>query len=111
MVRVFFLVLLAAAGFAQGLGKWKLNLENSKLEPGAGPASENIANLGGYSGNVRDTANFGQPQNRADQVFGSGGRGLFNWLPELVFEQKAGVNSLSRVLSTPGKKSEDEKTV
>jgi hypothetical protein len=33
----------------------------------------NIANLSGYSGNVRETANFGQPQTRADQVFGSGG--------------------------------------
>ena len=40
MIRAFFLVLFAAAGFAQGLGEWKLNLEKSKFEPGPSPASE-----------------------------------------------------------------------
>jgi hypothetical protein len=33
----------------------------------------NIANLGGYSYNLSNTATFGQPTNRASQVFGSGG--------------------------------------
>lgn len=33
----------------------------------------NIANLGGYSFNLVNTANFGQPTIRAGQVFGSGG--------------------------------------
>ncbi|MFN7947385.1 MAG: carboxypeptidase regulatory-like domain-containing protein [Blastocatellia bacterium] len=33
----------------------------------------NIANLGGYSFNLSNTATFGQPTNRASQVFGSGG--------------------------------------
>jgi hypothetical protein len=33
----------------------------------------NIANLGGYSFNLNNTTNFGQPTNRASQVFGSGG--------------------------------------
>ncbi len=33
----------------------------------------NIANLGGYSFNLNNTANFGQPTSRAGQVFGSGG--------------------------------------
>jgi hypothetical protein len=33
----------------------------------------NIANLGGYSFNLANTANFGQPTSRAGQVFGSGG--------------------------------------
>jgi hypothetical protein len=41
----------------------------------------NIANLGGYSGNVRDPVNFGQPQSRADQVFDRG-PGLFDWRRE-----------------------------
>ena len=40
MVRAIFLVLLAAAGWAQGLCKWKLNLEKSSFEPGPAPASE-----------------------------------------------------------------------
>jgi hypothetical protein len=34
MIRLFLLVLLEVAGFAQGLGEWKLNLEKSKFEPG-----------------------------------------------------------------------------
>lgn len=33
----------------------------------------NIANLGGYSFNLANTATFGQPNSRAGQVFGSGG--------------------------------------
>jgi hypothetical protein len=33
----------------------------------------NIANLGGYSFTLNNTATFGQPTNRASQVFGSGG--------------------------------------
>jgi hypothetical protein len=33
----------------------------------------NIANLGGYSFNLNNTATFGQPTSRAGQVFGSGG--------------------------------------
>ncbi len=33
----------------------------------------NVANLGGYSFNLNNTATFGQPTNRAGQVFGSGG--------------------------------------
>ena len=40
MIRAFFLVFFAAAGFAQGLGEWKLNLEKSKFEPGPSPFSE-----------------------------------------------------------------------
>jgi hypothetical protein len=33
----------------------------------------NVANLGGYSFNLSNTSTFGQPINRASQVFGSGG--------------------------------------
>lgn len=33
----------------------------------------NVANLGGYSFNLANTATFGQPNSRAGQVFGSGG--------------------------------------
>lgn len=33
----------------------------------------NVANLGGYSFNLSNTATFGQPTSRAGQVFGSGG--------------------------------------
>jgi hypothetical protein len=33
----------------------------------------NVANLGGYSFNLSNTSTFGQPTNRASQVFGSGG--------------------------------------
>lgn len=33
----------------------------------------NVANLGGYSGNLTNPATFGQPTSRAGQVFGSGG--------------------------------------
>jgi hypothetical protein len=37
----------------------------------------NVANLGGYSFNLSNTATFGQPTNRASQVFGSGGPRAF----------------------------------
>ena len=37
----------------------------------------NVANLGGYSFNLSNTQNFGQPTNRASQVFGSGGPRAF----------------------------------
>ena len=36
----------------------------------------NIANLSGYSGNIREPS-FGQPTNRVQQVFGSGGPRAF----------------------------------
>ena len=37
----------------------------------------NTANLGGYSFNLSNTATFGQPTNRASQVFGTGGPRAF----------------------------------
>ena len=37
----------------------------------------NVANLGGYSFNLNNTATFGLPTNRASQVFGSGGPRAF----------------------------------
>jgi hypothetical protein len=37
----------------------------------------NVANLGGYSYNLNNTATFGLPTNRASQVFGSGGPRAF----------------------------------
>ena len=37
----------------------------------------NVANLGGYSFNLSNSATFGQPTNRASQVFGSGGPRAF----------------------------------
>jgi hypothetical protein len=37
----------------------------------------NVANLGGYSYNLSNTSTFGQPTNRASQVFGSGGPRAF----------------------------------
>ena len=37
----------------------------------------NVANLGGYSFNLSNTATFGLPTNRASQVFGSGGPRAF----------------------------------
>jgi hypothetical protein len=45
----------------------------------------NIANLGGYSGNVADPVNFGQPTSRADQVFGSGGPRSFQLSARISF--------------------------
>jgi len=40
MVRTASLIFLAAAGFAQGLGKWKVNLAKSSYSPGPPPVSE-----------------------------------------------------------------------
>ena len=40
MFRALIMILFGAAAFAQGSGKWKVNLEKSKFEPGPGPASE-----------------------------------------------------------------------
>jgi len=37
----------------------------------------NVANLSGFSTNLRETANFGQPSSRVQQVFGSGGPRAF----------------------------------
>jgi hypothetical protein len=37
----------------------------------------NIANLTGFSGNLAQPATFGQPSNRVQQVFGSGGPRAF----------------------------------
>src|SRR5262249_21195471 len=45
----------------------------------------NIANLTGYSGNLRETASFGQPTNRVLQVFGSGGPRAFQFALRLSF--------------------------
>jgi hypothetical protein len=40
MVRTILLALVAAAAFAQGLGKWKVNLAKSSYDPGPPPVSE-----------------------------------------------------------------------
>jgi hypothetical protein len=45
----------------------------------------NVANLGGYSYNLSNTATFGQPTNRASQVFGSGGPRAFQIGGRLTF--------------------------
>ena len=45
----------------------------------------NVANLGGYSFNLSNTATFGQPTNRASQVFGSGGPRAFQLGARLTF--------------------------
>jgi hypothetical protein len=45
----------------------------------------NVANLGGYSYNLSNTATFGQPTNRASQVFGSGGPRAFQLGGRLTF--------------------------
>jgi hypothetical protein len=45
----------------------------------------NVANLGGYSFNLSNTATFGQPTNRASQVFGSGGPRAFQVGGRLTF--------------------------
>lgn len=45
----------------------------------------NVANLGGFSYNLSNTATFGQPTNRASQVFGSGGPRAFQVGGRLTF--------------------------
>jgi hypothetical protein len=45
----------------------------------------NVANLGGYSYNLSNTATFGQPTTRASQVFGSGGPRAFQLGGRLTF--------------------------
>ena len=45
----------------------------------------NVANLGGFSYNLSNTATFGQPTNRASQVFGSGGPRAFQIGGRLTF--------------------------
>ena len=45
----------------------------------------NIANLTGYSGNLQQPASFGQPTNRAIQIFGSGGPRAFQFGTRLTF--------------------------
>jgi hypothetical protein len=45
----------------------------------------NVANLSGYSFNLSNTATFGQPTNRASQVFGSGGPRAFQIGGRLTF--------------------------
>jgi hypothetical protein len=45
----------------------------------------NVANLGGYSFNLSNSATFGQPTNRASQVFGSGGPRAFQIGGRLTF--------------------------
>jgi len=39
----------------------------------------NVANLSGFSGNLRETTSFGQPTDRVRQVFGSGGPRAFQF--------------------------------
>ena len=45
----------------------------------------NIANLSGFSGNLAEPSTFGQPTNRATQVFGSGGPRAFQVGARLTF--------------------------
>ncbi len=45
----------------------------------------NVANLLGYSGNLSNTATFGQPTRRFDQVFGSGGPRAFQLAARVSF--------------------------
>ena len=45
----------------------------------------NIANLSGHSGNLANTATFGQPTRRVDQVFGSGGPRAFQFGARVSF--------------------------
>ena len=45
----------------------------------------NVANLGGFSYNLSNPGTFGQPTNRASQVFGSGGPRAFQIGGRLTF--------------------------
>ncbi len=45
----------------------------------------NVENFGGYSFNLSNTATFGQPTNKASQVFGSGGPRAFQICGRLTF--------------------------
>lgn len=45
----------------------------------------NVANLGGYSFDLRNTAAFGQPTSRASQVFGTGGPRAFQLFARFTF--------------------------
>jgi hypothetical protein len=45
----------------------------------------NIANLSGHSGNLVNSATFGQPTRRFDQVFGSGGPRAFQLAARVSF--------------------------
>jgi hypothetical protein len=45
----------------------------------------NVANLGSFSYNLSNTATFGQPTDRASQVFGSGGPRAFQVGARLTF--------------------------
>jgi len=45
----------------------------------------NVANLLGFSGNLRETAGFGQPTSRVQQVFGSGGPRAFQLGARFLF--------------------------
>jgi hypothetical protein len=58
---------------------WKLNVFGEVFN------LLNIANLSGYSGNLRETSLFGQPTSRVDQVFGSGGPRAFQLGARLTF--------------------------
>jgi hypothetical protein len=40
MIRVAIILLFAATGFTQGLGRWKVNLSKSTYKPGPPPLSE-----------------------------------------------------------------------
>ena len=50
----------------------------------------NVANLAGHSGNLRATANFGQPTNRVLRVFGLR-RHATRWVAVVVGRAQAGV--------------------
>jgi len=49
----------------------------------------NIANLAGYSGNLREPSAFGQPTSRVQQVFGSGGPRAFQFGARFSFLERS----------------------